>query len=255
MPRIPLLIVLLVLPLEAVYADSLWNDMDSYQIFSDSGEAEEAADTLKGSVQFGYLASSGNSDTTSMNGKFNVEYDMERWRHGFMAEMVRASEDGTMTAERYSASAKSDLKFSHNNYMFGLVNYEQDRFAGYIRRTSEAIGYGRRLLDSKAQKLDLEAGLGARQTAFNDHTSSGEIIERLAGSYVLNFSDTSSFNQTVAYEHGDKNSYTESVSSVTAQLMDAIALKVSYTIKHNSTVPDDLKKTDTFTSVSLLYSF
>jgi len=38
-------------------------------------------------------------------------------------------------------------------------------------------------------------------------------------------------------------------------LTKTMALKVAYTVQHNTNVPADKKKTDTFTSVNLVYAF
>ena len=56
-------------------------------------------------------------------------------------------------------------------------------------------------------------------------------------------------------EVGSDNTFTESVSRVTAQLLGNLALVASYTIKHNSDVPVGTEKKDTYTALSLEYAF
>lgn len=244
-----------------VAADSLWNalpDIPEPATVVDSeagGSPPEEVDHFKGSAELGYLASSGNSDTTSLNAKLVMEYEVEKWRHGFLAQAIRATNADLLTSERYQASAKSDYKFSEHNYFFGIVNYDRDEFSGFTRRLSEALGYGRRIVETEKHVLDAEIGAGARQTTLVDGTEQDDTIARMSINYKWAISDTSSFSQTLAVETGDLNTYSESVTAITANLLSQLALKVSYTIKRNSEVPVGVENTDTYTAVSVLYSF
>lgn len=256
-----LLILLLTMP-PAAGADSLWDNLadipEPAQVAGNPGSEEDAAakeDPFKGSVELGYLASSGNSETTSLNSRLVMEYEVADWRNGFMAQVIRATDQDELTAERYQATAKSDYKFTESDYFFAVVNYDRDEFSGFTRRTSEAVGYGRRLVQTDAHRLDAEIGAGARQTDFTDGSEESGTIGRLSANYKWNITETSAFSQTAAVESGSTNTYSESVTSVTANVMSRLALKVSYTIKRNSDVPVGVENTDTYTAVSLLYSF
>lgn len=69
------------------------------------------------------------------------------------------------------------------------------------------------------------------------------------------FSDHANFTQQIKIEDGNENTFSESVSAVTANLTGDLALSVSYTVKHNSSVPIGSENTDTSTAVSLIYGF
>jgi putative salt-induced outer membrane protein len=235
-------------------ADSIWEDIDMPDAADIGGDATGQT-AWGGKVNLGYLATSGNTETTSLNTKGVVGLRSGDWQHVLMVEAIRATESGQTTAKRTQAAEKSEYSFSEHNYVFGLLNYEKDEFSGFDRRTSEAVGYGRRILHDDSQTLDLEAGVGARQTEFTDGSSRRASILRTAGDYSLKLSDTGSFSEELAVEAGRDNTYTESVTSLTSSLTGTLALQVSYTVKHNSTVLAGRENTDTFTSVSLQYSF
>jgi putative salt-induced outer membrane protein len=110
-------------------------------------------------------------------------------------------------------------------------------------------------VNSDAQQLDLEFGLGARQTRYTDNTSNNVLIERLSSSYLWKFADKSNFSENLSLEHGSDNTYIQSVTALTTNLAGSFALSLSYTVKHNSTVLPGFKNTDTITAVSLVYSF
>jgi len=58
-----------------------------------------------------------------------------------------------------------------------------------------------------------------------------------------------------AATHGPDNTFAQSVTALTTNLAGSLALSVSYTVNHNSTVLPTFKNTDTITSISLVHTF
>ena len=56
-------------------------------------------------------------------------------------------------------------------------------------------------------------------------------------------------------EKGDDNTFTESLTSVKLKINDALSLSMNFKIKNNSVVPDNIKHTDTQTTVNIIYDF
>jgi putative salt-induced outer membrane protein len=246
-----------ILLLAFAFNSAAWADSTGSVLNADVAAIDKAAtkDGWQGSVGLGFLSTTGNSDTSSLNANVALGYKSGPWGDTLSLQALHASQNGLTTAESYDATGQSKYSFSEKNYVFGLLDYLSDRFSGYRRRTTEAFGYGRRLLDSDAQQLDVEFGLGVRQTRYTDNTSSSVLIERLSGSYLWKFADKSNFSQNLSVEHGSDNTYTQSVTALTTNLAGSFALSMSYTVKHNSTVLPGFKNTDTITAVSLVYSF
>lgn len=224
-------------------------------ILADASNGKKKREGFFGAVSIGYLASTGNTDSASLNAKTLFAYVAKPWRHALMLRAVKGSTDGVATSEEYEAAEQSDYLFSKNNYVYGALNYSANRFSGFDRRTTEVVGYGRRFLDSEAHTLDVQIGVGARQTRFTDGTDRDEPIVQLAGAYLWDFSDNASFTQQIKIEDGDESTFSESVTGVTANLTGDLALSVSYTVKHNSSVLIGSEKTDTATAVSVIYGF
>ena len=219
------------------------------------GAAEPDADPLSGKLELGYLATSGNTETSSLNGKLGLVHEVRKWRHSLDAAVVQAEDSGVTTAERYQLGAKSDYKFNESDYLFITVNWEQDRFAGFEQRTSEAVGYGRRILKSERHDLDAELGAGARQTTPVLGPDVNESILRAAAKYQWRIAEGATFDQKLVVESGESNTYMESVSALAAKLIGSWSMKFSYTIKHNSDVAVGLEKTDSYTAVGIEYGF
>ena len=216
---------------------------------------EDENDPLEGNVKFGYLATTGNTETSSLNTSFEAKYVAGDWHHEAMASAINASENKITTAEAYETGWKSGWNFTDRDYIFGRLNWRKDRFGGFDTQFSQTVGYGRRIIDTEVHSLDGELGFGARQSEDQLGVSTNETIGTGALRYKWKFSDTSEFDQTLRFEVGSDNTFSESVTSITARLVGALNLVASYTIRNNSDVPVGTEKTDTRTAISLEYAF
>lgn len=216
---------------------------------------EEEEEGLSGEVALAYLATSGNTDSDNLGLGFNNNYFGDVWHHALEGRAVRASTSGIKTAESYGLSWQSDREFGEKSYMYGRAAWDRDEFSGYEEQMREVIGYGRRFLDSEKHKLNGEIGVGLRQSDLRDNTSEDESIARLSADYTFQLSDTAKFEQKLGIESGSSNTYTESVTRLSADVWTNLAVVLSYTIKNNSDVPIGTVKKDTYTAVALEYSF
>jgi putative salt-induced outer membrane protein len=135
------------------------------------------------------------------------------------------------------------------------LQWRKDRFGGYATQFSQTIGYGNQLIDNNHHKLNAEIGAGARQSETQLGIEDQEIVGRLGLYYRWQFSDTAEFRQNLTTEVGKINTSSESLTSISAKLIGDLALVASYTIRNNSDVPILIKKTDTYTALSVEYLF
>ena len=217
--------------------------------------AQDDEEGLSGQVALGYLATSGNSESKNLSLNFGGDYYGEVWRHNLEGRAVRASTSGITTAEAYGLSWQSDRDLSEQSYLFARAAWDKDKFSGYDQQVREVVGYGRRFLDSERHELNGEGGVGLRQSDLRDGTSKDESIARLSMDYTFQLSETAEFEQRLGIESGSDNTYTETVTRLSADVWTNMAIVLSYTIKRNSDVPVGTVKKDTFTAVALEYSF
>ena len=228
----------------------------AFAIIATTAAAQNEDEGFSGQVAFGYLATSGNSDSENMNFNFGGEYIGEVWQHSLDGLAVKASSSDVTTAEAYGLTWQSRRELAdEHNYIFGLAAWNKDKFSGYDQQLREVVGYGRRFVDNERHRFDGEAGVGLSQADLRTGMSEDESIVRLSADYEWQISETSKFNQTFAIEDGSNNTYTEWVSSLSADVWTDFAVVLSYTVKRNSDVPVGTVKKDTFTAVSLEYSF
>ena len=227
----------------------------------------ETASAWKAEAELGYLMTSGNTDTQSLNAGSNLTYDGDRWKHALTGNVVYSSEKSSATgtnqttAQKYRISGQSNFKFDDRNSAFGLVTYDNDRFSGYKDQLSFVVGYARQLIKTDRVDLLVEAGPGYRISRLRptppavSGATEKEAIFRAAGAFKYKISKTATFSQTVSVESGSKNTATRSVTALKSQINGSLAMKVSYTLKNNSSVPAGTHKTDTETALALVYSF
>ena len=218
-------------------------------------DAEEEKSPWVGKATLGYLATSGNTENSTLNTGFEVGYTSGKWAHLLTAAAISTSENEENTAEAYDLGWKSERKLTDQDFLYGRLQWRKDNFGAYDTQFSQTVGYGRRLIDNDKHKLNVELGLGARQSELQFGGDENETIYTVGGYYRWQFSETAEFRQDLKTESGSANTYTESVTAVSAKLMGDLALVASYTIKNNSDVPPLTEKTDTFTALSLEYSF
>lgn len=208
-----------------------------------------------GSAAFGGVATSGNSKTSSVDAKLKLGYANGPWIDTARLETLHASDAGVTTANRTFGELDSKYALNPSAYLFANLRGSHDQFSGYRYQTSASFGIGRRLLHTEHMDISAEAGPGYRQARSIGGQTEKDAIARLHGKFAYRFTDKSHFDQTFTAIAGRSNTELDAVSSLTTAITGALALKLSYTVLRNTQVPVGLKKTDTFTSVNLVYSF
>lgn len=208
-----------------------------------------------GSAETGVSITTGNTDSRDLNGKLKLSHVTGPWTNRWRLEAMRASEDGEKTDDRLLGEFTSDYSLTKHDYVFGALRGKRDDFSGYDYQASAAFGYGRKLWISEKGYWDAEIGPGIRWSKTDDDQRETHLIARLASSFEYQISKFAKLSQDVTVLAGSENTEIESVTGLISPLTDALALKVSYTVEHNTHVPSGTKKTDTYTSASVMYQF
>ena len=233
-------------------------------IFSLSGMAIAADKPFGGEGEIGMMITSGNSDTASANGKIGITYETERLINtldfqGLYTSEKTEGEDGVKrdkaSAQKHEGAVKAGYKFTENDYAFIRGAYLNDRFSGYHYQNTVTAGYGRKLIATERVNLSIELGPGYRYEKIRTGGSEEDAIFRASGLFSLKLTEGTSFEQDLSVETGDDKTITRSVSAIRAQIIGALAMKLSYTIDRQSKVPVGTEKTNTETALALVYGF
>jgi len=217
--------------------------------------AAEEEGTWAGQLALGYGANSGNTNNSHVNGRFLLGHLSGPWRHAINALGTRTKDSGNITAERYVLNGKTDYRFGEQSYLFITAQYEEDRFAGFDRRISEALGYGRHLYEGGRHRVAGEIGIGARQVRLIDGTRDNEAIGRLGFNWLFQVSETTEVTSRLVVESGSDNTFTESISTLKTNLVGPVYAALAYTVKRNSRVPAGRERQDTHTSIQIEIRF
>ena len=225
--------------------------------------AEPTSRDWQGEAELGVLITSGNSDQSKINSRLGVRHEVDTWRNTAEFRSLYSDAEGTTSAERYGLTAETNYKFTEQQYAFVRGAYDDDRFSGYDFQSSVTSGYGARVWEAGERSfLDLSVGAGYRfiQLEVADENGSRneeQAIGRLAGQFDYALSDTALFRQQLSTEVGlsDNNAISESETAIQATIAGNLSMKAAYRVKHVSDAPVDVEKTDTATTLSLLYGF
>lgn len=227
-------------------------------------------------VELGAIATSGNTETTSVNAKLNAKQNLTRFTNEYIINSLFKQDnvlqdDNTKikekTAEKYLISAKSSYQLSNANksYLFGIVSYTHDKFGAYKTYETAAIGYGDWLYSNERMTWFLEAGPGyfrgekVLQTSnVNDpyiyEIEQGALL-RVATEFEWKITQTAVFKQTFSIESGSGNTRSLSETSLAASITNAMQMKLAFAAASDSTVAADKEKIDTTTSATIVYKF
>lgn len=227
----------------------------------ESQEAQEDISPWAGNAELGFIQTSGNSDTQSFNGKFNLVHELEPSTTSLKLEALTSEEDGTSSKEKYLAELKYDYALSDRSYVASFLGYEDDRFNGYEYQSTLAVGYGYKAWnDKKKGKLELEVGPGYRRNVLEQRNEDNEKIEqeavgRASLNLLVNIGEGAKFTEVLSVEGGDSKIVYKSDMGIQSTLVGALAMKINYQVKHTTDVPEGKKNTDSLVGVTLVYSF
>jgi putative salt-induced outer membrane protein len=210
-----------------------------------------------GSIEAGADYANGNTDKSSFRSGISLKQELEKWENDIELKARIAKENGARTEETYRIKGETDYKYTELTYAFLEGEYVNDQFSGYEYRITEAVGLGHKLIDAPDLRLDIKGSVGGRHT--KEDTAAGtkenEVIFKPAAELDWAITETLSFNQKIASVIGTDKTITSANSALSTHLIGNLKLKLALDVEHTSKVPAGTKKTDTLTSLNLVYDF
>jgi putative salt-induced outer membrane protein len=218
-----------------------------------------------GKGEAGLVIATGNTETKTANAKLLLANEVDKWKHQFGGSALYTSSDpeGT-TAQRWEAFEQSDYNFSPRTFWFGAVRYEDDEFSGFEYQAVLSTGIGRKFIDTDITKFVGTAGVGYKRfetrDAFDDAgvliepgASDSEVVFRGTLDYDHKVTATSSVLDKFVVEAGSDNTFVQNDIALQVKMTDVLALAVGYSVRHNTDPPVGFEKTDTLTTINLVY--
>jgi putative salt-induced outer membrane protein len=218
-----------------------------------------------GKGEAGLVIATGNTETKSANAKLQLANEVGKWKHQFGGAALYSSsdEEGT-TANRWEAFEESDYNFSPRSFWFGAARYEDDDFSGFVYQAILSAGIGRKFIDTDVTKFVGTAGVGYKVFETRDaFDAAGVLIEpgdkdseavfRGTLDYDHKLTATTSVLDKFIVEAGSSNTFVQNDIALQVKVTDVLALAVGYSVRHNTDPPVGFEKTDTLTTINLVY--
>lgn len=214
------------------------------------------ADPWKGKGEAGIVFARGNSDSDTVNIKLAMSKVIDLWKHSLDMSYLRASSNGVESSNRFVGAWQSDYKVSERSFAFGALHYERDQYSGFDYQASASTGLGYKFYDTDKIKLSAQAGLGYRQLKDNvSGETSGNVVFVAGMNYENAITATTKIIDKFHAESGSDNTLLSNYLGVEVKMSDQLALAAGYDVRQNTKPPAGKKKTDTVTTLNLVYAF
>lgn len=212
-------------------------------------------DLWSGQGEFGAFRSTGNARNVGITVGVNLTRDAIVWRNRLAARADYQESAGVVTREQYLFAWEPNYKLTDRLYIYGLGQYEQDRFQGFSSRYSVSGGLGYDVLADAPVTLSVKAGPAWRRTDLVDGTDSKNFAALAAADFNWQLAETISFSQDASALIQSGSSTFLSNTGLVAKVSDVLSLRLSYTIEHDTAPPPGAIRTDTLSRMTLIYDF
>ncbi len=211
-----------------------------------------------GKAELSYVATSGNTDTSSLGAGFELNYKPAPWTFTLTGAYLRASTDGVLTAESLAGGLRGARDLTPRLDVFAAALYYRNRFAGVDSRYGGEAGAGYKIIDEKTLRLRAEAAVGYTREDRVDFAAINYATARAGLDFGWKFSKNAELTELVSWTDNLKTTndwYLRSTTGLTANLTSVFALKASYTYLYDNVPVPGFEKRDTITSVALVAKF
>jgi putative salt-induced outer membrane protein len=234
-----------------------------------AAHADDLPPGWSGKGQAGYVMSRGNSDTDSANVKLDLNLLRNDWKHSLSLDGLLGRNGGITSAERWDTRLQSSYQIGPHLFSFAALSYQDDRFSGFKYQASGSGGLGYKFLDSDTTRLAMQIGVGYRslrpELLIKDPT--GAVIDRIpqatqtevvgtAGiDFWHQFNASTKLTDKMNAESGSRNTSIRNDLALEVKMNKKLSLAVGFGVVENTNPPAALRRTDTTTTLNLVYAF
>lgn len=222
-----------------------------------------------GKGELGGFRNTGNSSSIGLSSGISLAKDAVDWRLKFRARADYQRSNGVTSREQYAVAVEPEYKIDDRLFIYGLAQFDHDRFQGFSARYTVSGGIGYTVIKEDDINLDVKAGPAWRLTEFteggSDNSLAGLLGLDLGWKIADNLKLTQGAGATLASDAQSLTSANVIFSSGTntltattgldAKINGKLTARFSYAIEHETNPPDGSEKTDTLSRATLVYDF
>jgi putative salt-induced outer membrane protein len=220
-----------------------------------------AAAQWSGKGEAGVALASGNTNSNTANAKIAVARKSDAWENSGTLVALYVRNSGVTTARRWELGGQTRFNYNEGrSFWYGGARYEEDRFSGFEHQGVVNSGLGHRFIDNDTTKFSGQAGVGfkfwetldsAEPRVLDTNPSNIVGVARVDFEHKL-VESTTAFNHFSA-EFTSHSNFLQNELGIIVKMTDRFALAVSWALRHNTQPPEGFAKTDTLTTVNLVY--
>jgi putative salt-induced outer membrane protein len=219
---------------------------------------DSAASPLKGSLDLGLVAASGNTDLTTFSFGEKLEYVNGRWTVVQGAKMVYGQTNSIESANEYAFYVRPDFQLSTRWKGYVLGSWDRNTFIGISQRFQEGVGLSFEAVAGPKHHLALDGGFSFFQQDFTSGITSSFPTARGQVAYKYSFTPKAYIQNIFVYlpnlEDGADYRINNELALV-APVAGPIALKASYVLQYQNAPQPGFGTTDNLYTTGLQVNF
>ncbi len=208
-----------------------------------------------GQGELGAFNSTGNAENTGITAAISLTREGIDWSHTLRGRADYQESNGVTTREQFLAAYEPNLRLSQHLFAYALALYERDRFQGFSARYAVSGGLGYDIFDREALSLSVQAGPAYRRTELVDGSSTSSVAGNASLDLDWQISPVIALTQDASAFVQSGSSTFISDTGLQADIADSLAVRLSYTLEHDTDPPQGAEKTDTLSRVTIIYDF
>ncbi|MDJ0644175.1 MAG: DUF481 domain-containing protein [Erythrobacter sp.] len=222
-------------------------------------------DNWTGKGELGGFRATGNASNTGVTAALSLQRDGIDWTHKLRARADYQRNNGVTSREQYFLAYEPNYNITDRLFVYGLAQYERDRFQGFSARYAVSGGLGYQIIDEPDLQLSAKAGPAYRLTEFVGGDSESRIAALLGIDFDWTITDRLKLTHdtnAVAETGGattiivdSSNTSVNLVTGLNAKISDRVSARLSYAVEYDSNPPAGAEQTDTLSRVTLIYDF
>lgn len=216
---------------------------------------EASAVKYSGEGELGAFTTTGNAPGIGLAAGLKLTAEGEDWRLGLLGRADYQETSNVVVREQYRVSAEPNYKFDERGYIYGLGQYEQDRFQGFHGRYSLSGGVGYSVLTGENAKLSVKAGPAWRYTRLVTGLNESVLAGLASVDIKLKLTPTIQLTEAASAYVDEQRSTLFSVAALDSQLIGKLKARLSYTVQYESNPALGRAPTDTTSRLTLVYGF
>jgi putative salt-induced outer membrane protein len=212
-------------------------------------------DNWKGEIELGGSRSTGNTQSVAVYGALALDREGLRWQHSLKARVDYQRSRQRTTADRYRIIYQPSYKINDGMFIYGLGQFERDRFRGFSSRYTASTGLGFTLISTPDVKFNMQGGPAGRFVARIDEPDRTTIAGRASMALRWKITPTLSLTEDAAIylERGDTNA--QSTTSLETRLLGRLKARFSYDLQYEDRNFTGREPLDTISRATLVYGF